>query len=74
MSELYMPVQIDLYYQKVVILPLFVTKIFSYPFILPCFSLANLVQSTRQSSTALLLGGYFISSLPPIKDWGIPMK
>lgn len=55
MSELYMPVQIDLYYQKVVILPLFVTKIFSYPFILPCFSFANLVQPTRLSSTALLL-------------------
>ena len=63
-----------LYYQKVVKLPLFVTTIFPYHFILPWFSLANLVQPTRPSSTALLLAGYFISSLPPIKDWGIPMK
>ena len=63
-----------LYYQKVVILPLFVTTIFPYHFILPCFSLANLVQPTRPSSIALLLTGYFLSSLPPIKDWGIPMK
>ena len=29
MLELYMPVQIDLYYQKVVVLPLFVTIPFS---------------------------------------------
>ena len=63
-----------LYYQKVVILPIFVTTILPYHFILPWFSLANLVQPTRLSSTALLLAGYFISSLPPIKDWGIPMK
>ena len=40
----------------------------------PCFSLANLVQPTRLSSTALLVAGYFISSLPPNKDCGIPMK
>ena len=63
-----------LYYQKVVILPLFVTTILPYRFILPWFSLANLVQPTRPSSIALLLAGYFLSSLPPIKDWGIPMK
>ena len=56
-----------LYYQKVVILPLFVTTIFPYHFILPWFSLANLVQPTRPSSIALLLAGYFLSSLPPIK-------
>ena len=64
----------SLYYQKAVILPVLVTTHLPYPFILPCFSLANLVQPTRLSSTALLLAGYFISSLPPIKDWGIPMK
>ncbi len=64
----------NLHYQKVVILPVLVTTHLPYPFILPCFSLANLVQPTRLSSTALLLAGYFISSLPPIKDWGIPMK
>ena len=63
-----------LYYQKVVILPLFVTTILPYHFILPWFSLANLVQPTRLASIALLLAGYFLSSLPPIKDWGIPMK
>ena len=62
------------YYQKVVILPVLVTTYLPYPFILPWFSLANLVQPTRPSSTALLLAGYFLSSLPPIKDWGIPMK
>ena len=64
----------NLHYQKVVILPVLVTTHLPYTFILPCFSLANLVQPTRLSSTALLLAGYFISSLPPIKDWGIPMK
>ena len=63
-----------LYYQKVVILPIFVTTILPYHFILPWFSLANLVQPTRPSSIALLLAGYFLSSLPPIKDWGIPLK
>ena len=52
------------YYQKVVILPVLVTTYLPYPFILPWFSLANLVLPTRPSSTALPLTGYFISDIP----------
>lgn len=73
MPELYMSVQINLYYQKVVIYH-FSSLEYSHTLHPPLFSLANLVQPTRLSSTALLLAGYFLSSLPPIKDWGIPMK
>ena len=63
-----------LYYQKVVILPIFVTTILPYHFILPWFSLANLVQPTKPSSTALLLTACFISCLSSITDWGILKK
>ena len=48
----------NLHYQKVVILPVLVTTHLPYTFILPCFSLANLVQPTRLSSTALLLAEF----------------
>lgn len=74
MLELYMPVLTALSIIKSGNLTSFSHYTSPIPLHPPLFSLANLVQPTRLSSIALLLAGYFISSLPPIKDWGIPMK